>query len=102
VRRAPAGARRTREIGEFTLLALAGYGGYATTPYGGGDTRGAVAGASASLAFRVRRLTFGPEIGGLAGESGVVSTRWNPVLQYSTSGPHPVLFTVGAGRRFSW
>jgi len=28
--------------------------------------------------------------------------RWQPVLQYSSSGPHPTLITAGIGRRFSW
>ncbi len=68
--------RRVRETGELTLLGLAGYGGYQNSPSTGEDTRGAVAGGLAGLAFRVRRFTFGPDLAVLGGAEPVAAALW--------------------------
>jgi hypothetical protein len=68
---------KARQIGEFTLLALAGYGGSDPSPASGAaGTTGALAGASGGLALRWRRLGFGFEIGAMTADQDVSFSRW--------------------------
>lgn len=68
---------KARQIGELTLMALAGYGGSDPSPGSGtAGTQGALAGASVGLALRWRRLGFGFEIGAMTADQDVSFSRW--------------------------
>jgi len=66
-----------REVGEVTLFALAGHGGHPVGAYPDtSDQRGVMAGLSAGLAFRLQRVTFGPELGFYDGAERLTSAQW--------------------------
>jgi hypothetical protein len=92
---------RPRRIGEVTLLALAGGGGYPADPAAAG-TRGFMGGVSASLGFRAGRFAFGPDAMVLQGAQPVRALAGTMRLDLGAPDAPRATYLIAGMGGYSW
>ena len=92
---------RARRIGELTVQAVGGAGGYPAYAGFPGDA-GAMGGAAVSLGFRAGRVGFGPDVQLLAGPSSLRSLSGTLRVDLGGSGGRAVPYAIGGLGGYVW